>query len=175
MAFSVNFSDAQGDAGAKSFVFKKNVNYGNIQGDEKRSMSFRILPAFPEHEGPLSQDDLMAYVPAVSVIGGSFVVADWAYAMLISHNYIKGSSSILSRKMIGDDNDPLTRVVDFCSKAAGWKYVVTETGKWGEPNRIPAKIAVPKKEFLMNVLTLWNLELHLHFVATHVGDDHKEK
>lgn len=152
MAF--NFGDAQGDAGAKSFLFKNNIVYGDIRGDEKRPLSFRILPAFPEHEGSLQESDALAYVPAVSLVGGAPVVADWAFAMLISRCYVKGGRSILSRKMVGDDNDPLTRVVDFCSKAAGWKYVVTETGKWGEPNRIPAKIAVPKKEFLMNVLTL---------------------
>lgn len=152
MAF--NFGDAQGDASAKPFLFKPGISYGDIKGDEKRPMSFRILPAFPEHEGSLQESDALAYVPAVSLVGGAPVVADWAFAMLISRCYVKGGRSILSRKMVGDDNDPLTRVVDFCSKAAGWKYVVTETGKWGEPNRIPAKIAVPKKEFLMNVLTL---------------------
>lgn len=152
MAF--NFGDAQGDAGAKSFLFKNNIAYGDIKGDEKRPLSFRILPAFPEHEGGLSQEDMMAYVPAVSLIDGAPVVADWVFAMLISRCYVKGGRSILSRKMVGDDNDPLRRVVDFCSRTPDWKYIVTETGKWGDPNRVPAKVAVPKREFLMNVLTL---------------------
>ena len=151
---SFNFGDAQGDTSVKPFIFQKNVNYGDIKGDEKRPMSFRILPAYPEHEGALTPEDAMAYVPAVSLVGGAPVVADWAYAMLISRCYVKGGRSILSRKMVGDDNDPLTRVVDFCSRNANWKYVVTESGKWGDPNRVPAKVSVPKREFLMNVLTL---------------------
>ena len=161
MAF--DFSNAQGDTGVKSYLFKKGVNVTYLKGDEKRPLTFRILPAFPEHDGELTPEEKeTSYVPAVSLIEGQPVIADWVFAIYVSRCYVKGMAPVLSRKTIVERNqdgslvqqeDPLSQVVNFCQHNKEWDYVINDIGKYGDPNRKMAKLPVPKREFLMNVLS----------------------
>lgn len=160
MAF--NFLNAQSvDSSREGFLFKTGVKYAYFKAEENRPITFRILPAFSEHEGPVTNK--LDYVPAVTIVGGRPVINDWIFAILTSKSYLKGSTPVVSRRTLVERNsdgtivrqeDPLTQVIDYCShNQKEWGYIVTDQGKWGDPNRIPAKLPPIKPQYVMNVIT----------------------
>lgn len=161
MAFNFNSAQSQ-ESSNQGFTFKNGVRYSYFKADENRPLSFRILPSFPDHEGPVQ--DPMAYVTAVSFVSGKPVISDWIFAMRVSRSFLKGARTIVSRKTMIEHNvdgtlveqeDPLTKVIDYCShNEQQWGYIVTDQGKWGDPNRIPAKLPKITAQYLMNVVTL---------------------
>lgn len=161
MSFNFNSAQSQESSG-QSYTFKNGVKYSYFKADEKRPLSFRILPAFPDHEGPVQNP--MDYVPAVTFISGRPNINDWIFAMKVSRSFQKGAKTIVSRKTLIERNvdgtfveqeDPLTRVIDYCMhNEQQWGYIVNDVGKWGDPNRIPAKLPKISAQYLMNVVTL---------------------
>lgn len=160
---SFNFSSAQSqESSSQGYTFKNGVKYSYFKADENRPLSFRILPAFSDHTGPIQNP--MDYVPAVTFVSGRPVISDWIFAMKVSRSFQKGAKTIVSRKTLVEYNvdgtpveqeDPLTKVIDYCShNEKEWGYVVADQGKWGDPNRIPAKLPKISAQYLMNVVTL---------------------
>ena len=161
MAFT--FSDAKSvdTSTQQGYMFKNGVKYSYFKADENRPLSFRILPAFSEHEGVM--ENKMDYVPAVSVISGKPVVNDWIFAIFASRSFVKGAFPILSRRTLVERNvdgtivrqeDPLSKVIDYClQNSSSWGYVVEDQGKWGDPNRVPARLPPIKPLYALNVIT----------------------
>lgn len=146
-------------------MFKQGVKYSYPKADERRPITFRILPAFPEHEGELSEDDKAgAYVPAVSMLGGKPVVSDWIFALRVSRSFQKGSYPVLSRTTIVEYDadgtpvkqvDPLTQLHAFIrSNDKDWGYIAHDIGAWGSKDRRVAKLPFVKSEYVMNALTV---------------------
>lgn len=164
MAF--NFNNAQSSEMSQSTkLFKDGVNYSYLKADERRPLSFRILPAFEEHTELINcAENAQNYVPAVSLINGTPTVSDWIFAIKVSRAFIKGSSPIVSRKTLVefdqdgrlvDQDDPLTKVQNYCKQySKSWGYLIQDVGEWGSKDRQLARLPLIKQEYLMNILTL---------------------
>jgi hypothetical protein len=164
MAF--NFNNAQSSEMSQSTkLFKDGVNYSYLKADERRPLSFRILPAFEEHTELINcTENAQNYVPAVSLINGTPTVSDWIFAIKVSRAFIKGSSPIVSRKTLVefdqdgrliDQEDPLTKVQNYCKQySKSWGYLIQNVGEWGSKDRQLARLPLIKQEYLMNILTL---------------------
>ena len=163
MAF--DFGNAQGSEVSQNRLFKNGVKYSFPKADERRPITFRILPAFPEHEGELSDEDKAgSYVPAVTMIGGKPVVSDWIFALRVSRSYQKGAYPILSRTtLIEFDSDgtpvqqvdPLTQLHAFIrGNDKDWGYIAHDIGEWGSKDRRIAKLPYCRPEYVMNALTV---------------------
>lgn len=162
MAF--HFDDAQGTESPTRGLFKSGVAFSYMKADEHRPVTFRLLPAFPEHAGELSEDEkASSYVPAVTMVGGRPSVADWAYPLIVSRSFLKGSFPIVSRMTLNEYNDdgtpvkqedPLTMLHAYIrNNDAEWGYVGHDIGEWNSKNREVAKLPFCRKEYVMNVLT----------------------
>jgi len=160
MAF--NFDSARSvDSSQQEYMFKQGVKYSYFKADETRPISFRILPAFSEHDGPITNK--MDYVKAVSIIDGKPVISDWIFSAMVSRSYVKGAFPVVSRRTLIEKDvtgnivvqeDPLTEVIDYCAQNdREWGYIIEDQGKWGDANRIPAKLPPIKPQYLMNVIT----------------------
>lgn len=163
MAF--NFDNAVGSEQTQNRMFKQGVKYAFFKADDKRPITFRLLPAFPEHDGQLTDEDKAgSYVPAVTLVGGRPVIADWIFALKVSRSYQKGANPIVSRRTIVELNsdgtvveqeDPLSQLHAFIrANDAEWGYVAKDVGEWGSKDRVVAKLPYCKPEYVMNVLTL---------------------
>ena len=163
MAF--NFDNAVGSEQTQNRMFKNGVKYAFFKADDKRPITFRLLPAFPEHDGPLTDEDKAgSYVPAVTLVGGKPVIADWIFALKVSRSYQKGANPIVSRRTIIELNsdgtvveqeDPLSQVHAYCRQYdKDWGYIVKDVGEWGSKDRVSAKLPYCRPEYVMNVLTL---------------------
>lgn len=162
MAF--HFDDAQGTENPARGLFKSGVKFSYMKADERRPITFRLLPAFPEHDGELTQEDrASAYVPAVTMVGGRPSVADWAYPLIVSRSFLKGSFPVVSRTTVCEYNDdgtpvaqedPLTQLHAYIrANDAEWGYIAHDIGEWGSKSREVAKLPFCRKEYVMNVLT----------------------
>ena len=165
MAF--NFDNATGSEQVQNRMFKNGVKFTYLRADDKRPLTFRILPAFPEHENGVAlsdEDKATSYVPAVTLVGGRPVIADWIFALKVSKSFQKGSYPIISRRTIVEFNsdgtvveqeDPLSQLHAFIrANDAEWGYVAKDVGQWGAKDRQVAKLPYCKPEYAMNILTL---------------------
>lgn len=158
MAFDIENAQSMG-APTRSGIFKDKVRYDYFKADEAHPRTFRILPAFPEHEGEI---DKISYSPAAEMVKGRSVINDWLFTIKASRPFIKGSTPIVSRSTLIERNadgsrviqtDPLYDVQRFIEAHDEWKYIIEDQGKWGDPNRIPAKMPKISNMYVMNVLT----------------------
>ena len=161
-----NFQLAQASETSRgSRTFKSGVNYTYFRADEKRPLTFRILPAFSSHPTNAAiEDKAHDYVPAVSIVNGYPTPSNWMSAILMSRPFIKGSFPIVSRKSLIEQNadgtfveqeDPLSKVIAYCKTYdKQWGYIVTDQGAFNSSNRILAKLPPIKPQYIMNVVTL---------------------
>jgi len=165
MPFDYEFNDATGVENNKGYMFKPGVKYSYFSASDSRPITFRILPAFPSHDGALSEEEKeSSYVPAVTMVSGKPEVAYWMNTVLLSRSFLKGANPVISRRSIVEFNsdgtlvkqeDPLSQVMEYIrAYDAQWGYVAHDIGEWGSKDRQVAKLPFPRKEYLMNVLTL---------------------
>ena len=155
------------DNGGEGRTFKDGVKFSYFKTDDKRPITFRLLPAFEEHPAGTPVDQLpngrLNYMPAVTMQGAHPVLSDWLFRLKMSRSYIKGSQPVVSRLTLVERNsdgtfvqqdDPLSRVIEFCRQNKGdWGYLIEDQGKWGDPNRVLAKLPRISDQYLMNVVT----------------------
>lgn len=167
MAFYIEQPKSYDDGNNQSRLFKDGVKFSYFKADERRPITFRILPAFEEHDNGVDVSALGNgagnYVPAVTMAGGQPIVADWLFNIRMSRPFIKGSFPVVSRTTLVERNadgslvhqeDPLSQVYEFCrANKDDWGYVVFDQGEWGKPDGRPAKLPKISSNYVMNVVT----------------------
>ena len=147
MGFNTMFSSLAGEGENSDKIFTKNgVKTKFMSG--KQPITFTILPALD----PTNPDKRVSYLPSI-LPGNPPTLSDWGNGAYVYRRLGRGDwkerYDIVSLSSVGEEC-PIDVVRKVAKSDPTWQYL-TDDGKFGDPNRIPAVLPAKRQFLFCNV------------------------
>lgn len=148
MGFNTMFSSLGGEGENSDKIFTLNgVKTKFMSG--KQPITFTILPALD----PSNPDKRVSYLPAI-LPGDTPILSDWGNGAWVyrklGHGDWKERYDIVALDSVGEEC-PIKELRRVAKNDPTWQYLLNDTGKFGDPNRVRAPLPAATQFLFCNV------------------------